>query len=62
MSVHRRPVFDRSFVLKPPLGDLPHTIGSHWGLVTPDKVLMLVGWVTFLCDSRNFPDEFAFCQ
>lgn len=62
MSVHRRPVFDLIFVLKPPLGDLPHTNGSHGALVTPDKVSWLVGWVTFLCDSSVFPDEIAFCQ
>lgn len=62
MSVHRRPVFDMTIVLKPPLGDLPHTNGSHGALVTPDKVSWLVGWVTFLCDSSVFPDEFAFCQ
>lgn len=62
MSVHRRPVFDLTFVLKPPLGDLPHTNGSHGALVTPDKVPWLVGLVTFLCDSSVFPDEFAFCQ
>ena len=62
MSVHRRPVFDLTFVLKPPLGDLPHTNGSHGALVTPDKVSWLVGWVTFLCDSSVFPDEIAFCQ
>lgn len=62
MSVHRRPVFDLTFVLKPPLGDLPHTNGSHGALVTPDKVSWLVVWVTFLCDSSVFPDEIAFCQ
>ena len=62
MSVHRRPVFDLTFVLKPPLGDLPHTNGLHGALVTPDKVPRLVGWVTFLCDSSVFPDEIAFCQ
>ena len=43
MSVHRRPVFDLTFVLKPPLGDLPHTNGSHGALVAPDKVSWLVG-------------------
>jgi len=62
MSVHRRPVFDLTFVLKPPLGDLPHTNGSHGALVTPDKVPWFVVWVTFLCDSSVFPDEIAFCQ
>lgn len=62
MSVHRRPVFDRSYVLKPPLGDLPHTNGSHEALITPDKVPWLVGWVTFLVNSSVFPDEIAFCQ
>lgn len=62
MSVHRRPVFALTIVLKPPICDLPHTIGSHEALVTPDKVPRLVGSVTFLCDSRNFPDEIAFCQ
>lgn len=62
MSVHRRPVFGLTFVLKPPLRDLPHTNGSHGALVTPDKVLVLVVWVTFLCDSSVFPDEIAFCQ
>lgn len=62
MSVHRRPVFDLTIVLKPPLGDLPHTNGSHGALVTPDKVPRLVGLVTFLYDSSVFPDEIAFCQ
>ena len=62
MSVHRRPVFDLTIVSKPPWCDLPHTNGSHGALVTPDKVPWLVVWVTFLCDSRNFPDEIAFCQ
>lgn len=62
MSVHRRPVFDLTFVLKPPLGDLPHTNGSHGALVTPDKVPRFVGWVTFLVNSSVFPDEIAFCQ
>jgi len=62
MSVHRRPVFALTFVLKPPLSDLPHTNGSHGALVTPDKVPRLVVWVTFLCDSSVFPDEIAFCQ
>jgi hypothetical protein len=62
MSVHRRPVFVRCYVLKPPMGDLPHTIGSHEALVTPNKVLMFVGWVTFLVNSSVFPDEIAFCQ
>ena len=62
MSVHRRPVFDLTFVLKPPLGDLPHTNGSHGVLVTPDKVSWLVVWVTSLANSSVFPDEIAFCQ
>jgi len=62
MSVHRRPVFDLTIVLKPPLGDLPHTNGSHGALITPDKVSWLVGWVTFLVNSSVFPDEIAFCQ
>nr|DAK15008.1 MAG TPA: hypothetical protein [Caudoviricetes sp.] len=29
MSVHRRPVFNLTFVLKPPWCDLPHMNGSH---------------------------------
>lgn len=62
MSVHRRPVFDLTFVLKPPWYDIPHTNASHWGLVTPNKVLLRAGWTTFLCDSSVFPDEIAFCQ
>lgn len=61
MSVRRRPVFDLTFVLKPPWCDLPHTNGSHWGLAPLTKYLGL--WVGhFFCVIQAFPDEIAFCQ